>query len=89
MKRSRRVSLPQQLKDRVRWLKEQTDVPILVGFGISRPEQVREVGDVADGVIVGSALVRHLEATSGDQRQTALASIAQHAGELVAAGRAG
>ena len=83
------VSLPQQLKDRVRWLKEQTDVPILVGFGISRPEQVREVGDVADGVIVGSALVRHLEATSGDQRQTALASIAQHVGELVAAGRAG
>ena len=75
-----RVSLPQQLKDRVRWLKEQTDVPILVGFGISRPEQVREVGDVADGVIVGSALVRHLEATSGDQRQTALASIAQHVG---------
>ena len=84
-----RVSLPQQLKDRVRWLKEQTDVPILVGFGISRPEQVREVGDVADGVIVGSDLVRHLEATSGDQRQTALASIAQHVGELVAAGRAG
>ena len=84
-----RVSLPQQLKDRVRWLKEQTDVPILVGFGISRPEQVREVGDVADGVIVGSALVRHLEETSGDQRQTALASIAQHVGELVAAGRAG
>lgn len=84
-----RVSLPQQLKDRVRWLKEQTDVPILVGFGISRPEQVREVGDVADGVIVGSALVRYLEATSGDQRQTALASIAQHVGELVAAGRAG
>ena len=84
-----RVSLPQQLKDRVRWLKEQTDVPILVGFGISRPEQVREVGDVADGVIVGSALVRHLEATSGDQRQMALASIAQHVGKLVAAGRAG
>ena len=84
-----RVSLPQQLKDRVRWLKEQTDVPILVGFGISRPEQVREVGDVADGVIVGSALVRHLEATSGDQRQMALASIAEHVGKLVAAGRAG
>ncbi len=84
-----RVSLPQQLKDRVRWLKEQTDVPILVGFGISRPEQVREVGDVADGVIVGSALVRHLEATSGDQRQTALEAISRHVGELVAAGRAG
>jgi len=60
-----------------------TRFPYLVG---DAPDllQVREVGDVADGVIVGSALVRHLEATSGDQRQTALASIAQHVGELVA-----
>lgn len=86
-----RVALPQQLKDRVRWLKEQTDVPILVGFGISRPEQVREVGEVADGVIVGSALVRHLEAAaaSPQQRQTALQTIGTHVGDLVAAGRAG
>lgn len=84
-----RVALPQQLKDRVLWLKEQTEVPILVGFGISRPEQVREVGNVADGVIVGSALVRHLEAASGDSRQGALQAIATHVGELVAAGRGG
>ena len=85
-----RVALPQQLKDRVLWLKEQTDVPILVGFGISRPEQVREVGEVADGVIVGSALVRHLEAAGGsasEARQQALATIAAHVGDLVAAGR--
>jgi tryptophan synthase alpha chain len=84
-----RVSLPQQLKDRVLWLKEQTDVPILVGFGISRPEQVREVGEVADGVIVGSALVRHLEAAGGsgsDARQAVLATIASHVGDLVTAG---
>ena len=84
-----RVSLPQQLKDRVLWLKEQTDVPILVGFGISRPEQVREVGEVADGVIVGSALVRPLEAAGGsgsDARQAVLATIASHVGDLVTAG---
>lgn len=84
-----RVALPQQLKDRVLWLKEQTEAPILVGFGISRPEQVREVGNVADGVIVGSALVRHLEAAAGDGRQAALQAIATHVGELVAAGRRG
>jgi tryptophan synthase alpha chain len=84
-----RVALPQQLKDRVQWLKEQTDVPILVGFGISRPEQVREVGAVADGVIVGSALVRHLEAAghTAEQRAAALAAISQHVGGLVAAGK--
>ena len=84
-----RVALPQQLKDRVLWLKEQTEAPILVGFGISRPEQVREVGNVADGVIVGSALVRHLEAAAGDGRPAALQAIATHVGELVAAGRRG
>lgn len=86
-----RVALPQQLKERVQWLKGQTDVPILVGFGISRPEQVREVGEVADGVIVGSALVRHLEAAAAgtsDARQAALAAIAGHVGDLVAAGSA-
>lgn len=84
-----RVSLPQQLKDRVQWLKEQTDVPILVGFGISRPEQVQEVGAVADGVIVGSALVRHLEAAgqTAEQRAAALSAIERHVGDLVAAGK--
>lgn len=84
-----RVALPQQLKERVQWLKGQTDVPILVGFGISRPEQVREVGEVADGVIVGSALVRHLEAAAAgpsEARQAALAAIAGHVGDLVSAG---
>ena len=86
-----RVALPQQLKERVQWLKGQTDVPILVGFGISRPEQVREVGEVADGVIVGSALVRHLEAAAAgtsEARQAALAAIAGHVGDLVTAGSA-
>jgi tryptophan synthase alpha subunit len=49
---------------------------------------VREVGQVADGVIVGSALVRHLEAAASNQKQEALAEISRHVGELVAAGRA-
>ena len=34
-----------------------TDLPVVVGFGISNANQVREVGEVADGVVVGSALV--------------------------------
>lgn len=56
-----RAELPAGLLERVRWLRTQTDVPILVGFGISTPEQARAVGAVADGVIVGSAVVRLLE----------------------------
>lgn len=37
-----------------------TDVPVLVGVGVSTPEQAVEIAQVADGVIVGSALVRRL-----------------------------
>jgi tryptophan synthase alpha chain len=43
-----------------RRLKAVTDKPVLVGVGVSTPEQAAEVAAVADGVIVGSALVRRL-----------------------------
>jgi tryptophan synthase alpha chain len=39
-------------------VREHTSVPICVGFGISTPEQARQVGALADGVIVGSACVK-------------------------------
>ncbi|HEY8496777.1 MAG TPA: tryptophan synthase subunit alpha [Limnochordales bacterium] len=42
-------------------------VPLAVGFGISAPEHVREVGRLADGVIVGSALVERLEKATSPQ----------------------
>jgi len=42
-----------------------TDVPVVLGFGLSTPEQVREAAAVADGVVVGSALVRFLEEQPG------------------------
>jgi tryptophan synthase alpha chain len=55
-----RTDLPAGLVERVRWLRTRTDVPVLVGFGISTAEQARAVAAVADGVIVGSAVVRLL-----------------------------
>jgi tryptophan synthase alpha chain len=39
-----------------------SDVPVCVGFGVSTPEQVSEIGRFADGVVVGSALVDLIEA---------------------------
>jgi tryptophan synthase alpha chain len=39
-------------------LRAATDLPICVGFGISRPDQARTVAALADGVVVGSAIVR-------------------------------
>lgn len=48
------------LADEVEALRRRTDLPIAVGFGISSPDQARLVASVADGVVVGSALVRTL-----------------------------
>ncbi len=45
----------------VRLVKEETDIPCAVGFGISTPQQAAEVAAVADGVIVGSAIVELCE----------------------------
>jgi tryptophan synthase alpha chain len=42
-------------------IRECTDVPTAIGFGISNPDQARNMADHADGVIVGSAIVRLLE----------------------------
>jgi tryptophan synthase alpha chain len=56
-----RERLPEELVERLRWLRSITDLPLCVGFGVSRPEHARWLRDFADGIIVGSALVSHLE----------------------------
>jgi tryptophan synthase alpha chain len=56
-----RDRLPDELIGQLQWLRGQTDLPICVGFGISKPDHVRLLREVADGIIVGSALVRRLE----------------------------
>jgi tryptophan synthase alpha chain len=53
-----REELPADLRELVARIRLTTDHPIAVGFGISRPEHVREVCRFADGAIVGSAMVR-------------------------------
>lgn len=69
-----RGQLAAGLEDLVRRIKRVTDTPVCVGFGVSTPEQARQVAQVADGVIVGSALVASLEgADDGIGRLAALA----------------
>jgi len=57
-----RDRLPHDLAENVRRLREVAGKPVCVGFGISRPEQVAAVCAVADGAIVGSAIVRRMNA---------------------------
>ncbi len=45
----------------VRAVRENTDIPCAIGFGISTPEQAKKMSDIADGAIVGSAIVKLLE----------------------------
>ncbi|MFV0294801.1 MAG: tryptophan synthase subunit alpha [Hyphomicrobiaceae bacterium] len=45
------------VQSHVQRIKRQTELPVAVGFGVRTPEQVREMAGIADGVVVGSALV--------------------------------
>ena len=56
-----RAELRSTLAEDVSRVREAVSLPVAVGFGISTPEQAREVATVADGVVVGSALVQALE----------------------------
>ncbi len=56
-----REKVAEELVEQLRWLKTETETPLAVGFGISQPEHVDPLRDVADGVIVGSALVNYLQ----------------------------
>jgi tryptophan synthase alpha chain len=56
-----RQALSEDARPLVERLRALTTVPVALGFGLSTPEQVGEAAAVADGVVVGSALVRFLE----------------------------
>lgn len=55
-----RKNLAASASEMARRLKAITDKPVLIGIGVSTPEQAAEVAEVADGVIVGSALIRKI-----------------------------
>jgi tryptophan synthase alpha chain len=74
-----RDQLPPELGDQLKWLRGQTDLPICVGFGISKPEHARMLRDLVDGIIVGSAIVRLLE----EAGKRPLAQVTSAIGDLV------
>ena len=80
-----RTELPTELVDNVAWLRSETSLPICIGFGISRPEHVKLLKDVADGLIVGSALVRRMAMTDTKSRAEVLQDVRQLAQELLTA----
>lgn len=73
-----RDRLDENLRVRVEELRRRVRLPVAVGFGISTPEQARSVAEVADGVVVGSALVAAL-----GESEAALAELASALSEAV------
>jgi tryptophan synthase alpha chain len=80
-----RTVLPPELVDNVGWLRTQTDLPICIGFGISQPEHVRLLAPVADGLIVGSAIVRRIATAAEKPRDQVLREVGDYVAELLAA----
>jgi tryptophan synthase alpha chain len=70
-----RNELPDALIQQLRSLRSQTDLPLAVGFGISGPDQVEMLAGVADGVIVGSAIVRLI--ADADSAETAASRVSE------------
>jgi tryptophan synthase alpha chain len=57
--------MPRDAEPLVKRVRGVSDLPVAVGFGISTPEQVRQVWRFADAAVIGSAIVRHVEELAG------------------------
>jgi tryptophan synthase alpha chain len=80
-----RTQLPPDLVDSVGWLRTQTKLPICIGFGISTPAHVKLLAPVADGLIVGSAIVRRIAAAATRPRDEVLRDVGEYAESLISA----
>jgi tryptophan synthase alpha chain len=80
-----RDDLPAGLADLVEAVRAESTVPVAVGFGIGTPEQAATVGQIADGVIVGTRLVRAVaEADGPEESATAVSEFIGAAREAMA-----
>ncbi|MDR2647436.1 MAG: tryptophan synthase subunit alpha [Oscillospiraceae bacterium] len=75
-----RHAITTDLSKMVRACKAATDLPVAIGFGVHTPQQAQEIRKVADGIIVGSAIVKLVE----NHRENAPAFIENYVRELTA-----
>ena len=79
-----RTELPADLAGHIARVKAETKWPVAVGFGVSDPDQVAAVARVADGVIVGSAIVRKVQEFAARPRAELIAGVGQFVADLAA-----
>jgi tryptophan synthase alpha chain len=80
-----RRELPPELAENVAWLRSRTPLPICIGFGISGAEQVRRLAPLADGVIVGSAIMRRIAEGQDRPRDQLVAEVGDFLADLAGA----
>ncbi len=80
-----RRDFPPDLAEKVAWLRTQTDLPICIGFGISRPDHVRRLAPMADGLIVGSAIVRRIAEHEHQPPEHLIRDLGEFVADLVGA----
>lgn len=80
-----RRQLPPELVERVDWLRQRTPIPVCIGFGISQPDQARQLAEVADGIIVGSAFVRRIAQANQQNRSQVLSELGEFTRQMVQA----
>ena len=78
-----RTKLPESTIEAVAELRSHTDTPVVVGFGISNAETVRTVCNVADGAIVGSAIVHKITDSISAPRETLVKSVGDFISQLL------
>ncbi len=78
-----RDKLPADLAENIRLIRSAGDAPVCAGFGISKPEHVRQLAGIADGAIVGSGLVRRLKQHENEPPHNLARIAADYCRELV------
>ncbi|MGR3319432.1 MAG: tryptophan synthase subunit alpha [Candidatus Anammoxibacter sp.] len=82
-----RKSLPDDIPENIKKIREKTNCPIAVGFGVSTPEQAASVGKIADGVIVGSAIIREIEKSLNSPPQALIKHVGEFTKKLILAAK--
>ena len=79
-----RQSVSNSLEDELKTVRNTIKLPVVAGFGISTPEQAGQVAAAADGVVVGSAIVKLFEQYQGEQLQTEVTGLIRSLKDAIA-----
>jgi tryptophan synthase alpha chain len=76
-----RSSMENSIESMVKKIRKYSKLPVVVGFGVSKPDHVREIAKLADAVVVGSSIVKKIGAIG--KKPNLIADIAKHVEKLV------